>query len=155
MSSLVVMGVSGCGKSRVGADIAERLGIPLIEGDDFHAESSRALMRSGIALADADRTTWLDRPAAQLQLHPAGAVLTCSALKASYRDRLRAGSPGLRFAWLDLARSRWHDELLASSQHRPRHARILGGDGYDGSPIAAAFGHGGGPLAERVSLALG
>lgn len=102
MSSLVVMGVSGCGKSRVGAGIAERLGMPLIEGDDFHAESNRARMRSGIALTDAHRTAWLDLLAAQLQLHPTGAVLTCSALKASYRDRLRAGSPGLRFAWLDL-----------------------------------------------------
>lgn len=102
MKSLVVMGVSGCGKSRVGAGIAERLGLPLIEGDEFHSESNRALMHSGIPLTDAHRRSWLDTLAGQLQLHPAGAVLTCSALKASYRDRLRAGSPGLRFAWLDL-----------------------------------------------------
>jgi len=117
VSSLVVMGVSGCGKSRVGADIAERLGIPLIEGDDFHADSSRALMRSGIALTDAHRTAWLDRLDAQLQLHPTGAVLTCSALKASYRNRLRAGSPGLRFAWLDLDSASAH----ARVGQRPAH----------------------------------
>ena len=90
MTSLVVMGVSGCGKSRVGAAIAEQLGLPLIEGDAFHAEANRALMRDGIPLTDADRADWLDRLGAELKLRPDGAVLTCSALKVSYRDRLRA-----------------------------------------------------------------
>jgi gluconokinase len=104
VASLVVMGVSGCGKSSVGAAVAARLGWPLIEGDDFHAEASRALMRQGIALGDADRIGWLDRLGAALAQHPGGAVLTCSALKTAYRDRLRAASPGLRFAWLDLDR---------------------------------------------------
>ena len=102
MASLVVMGVSGCGKSRVGAEIAGRIGLPIVEGDEFHSEAHRARMRSGIALTDADRADWLDRLGAELQRRPGGAVLTCSALKASYRDRLRAASPGLRFAWLDL-----------------------------------------------------
>ena len=102
MTSLVVMGVSGCGKSRVGAAIAERLGLPLVEGDEFHSEANRALMREGIPLTDAHRADWLDRLGAELQRRPGGAVLTCSALKASYRDRLRAAAPGLRFAWLDL-----------------------------------------------------
>ena len=96
------MGVSGCGKSRVGALIAERLKLPLIEGDEFHSDANRALMRSGVPLTDADRAGWLDTLGAQLQSRPDGAVLTCSALKASYRDRLRAAAPGLRFAWLDL-----------------------------------------------------
>jgi len=102
MTSLVVMGVSGCGKSHVGAVVAECLGLPLVEGDAFHSEANRARMRDGIALTDADRADWLDRLGAELRLLPDGAVLTCSALKASYRDRLRAASPGLRFAWLDL-----------------------------------------------------
>jgi gluconokinase len=102
MTSLVVMGVSGCGKSRVGALVAERLGLPLVEGDEFHSEGNRARMRDGIALTDADRADWLDRLGSELQLRPGGAVLTCSALKASYRDRLRRAAPGLRFAWLDL-----------------------------------------------------
>ncbi len=102
MTSLVVMGVSGCGKSRVGALVAQGLGLPLIEGDEFHPEANRVRMRDGIALTDADRADWLDRLGAELQRHPAGAVLTCSALKASYRDRLRSASTGLRFAWLDL-----------------------------------------------------
>ena len=94
MSSLVVMGVSGCGKSRVAAAVAGRLGLPIIEGDDFHSEDNRGRMRSGIALTDEDRAGWLDRLGAELQRRPDGAVLACSALKASYRDRLRAASPG-------------------------------------------------------------
>lgn len=102
MNSLVVMGVSGCGKSHVGAVIAERLLLPLIEGDAFHTEASRALMQGGTPLTDAHRSDWLDRLGVELALHPAGAVLTCSALKAAYRDRLRAASRGLRFVWLDL-----------------------------------------------------
>ena len=102
MTWIVVMGVSGCGKSHVGALIAGRLGLPLIEGDEFHSEANRALMRSGVPLTDADRAGWLDTLGAQLQMRPGGAVLTCSALKASYRDRLRAAAPGLRFAWLEL-----------------------------------------------------
>jgi gluconokinase len=102
MTSLVVMGVSGCGKSRVGTEIAERLRLPLVEGDAFHSEANRALMRDGIPLTDAHRADWLDRLGAELELRPGGVVLTCSALKASYRDRLRAAAPGLRFAWLDL-----------------------------------------------------
>jgi gluconokinase len=102
VSSLVVMGVSGCGKSSIAAAVARQLGLPLIEGDEFHTEASRALMRDGIALTDADRAQWLDRLGVELQRRPGGAVLTCSALKAVYRERLRAASPGLRFAWLDL-----------------------------------------------------
>ena len=102
VTSLVVMGVSGCGKSRVGAAIAQRLALPLIEGDEFHSETNRALMHQGMALTDAHRADWLDTLAAQLQLHADGAVLTCSALKADYRNRLRSTAPGLRFAWLDL-----------------------------------------------------
>jgi gluconokinase len=102
MDSLAVMGVSGCGKSHVGAAIASRLGLPLIEGDAFHCEANRVLMHSGVALTDADRAGWLDRLGAELARHPDGAVLSCSALRRAYRDRLRAASPGLRFAWLDL-----------------------------------------------------
>lgn len=100
--ALVVMGVSGCGKSSVGAAVAARLGWPLVEGDEFHSDANRARMREGIALTDADRADWLDRLGAELARHPQGVVLTCSALKRAYRDRLRAARAGLRFAWLDL-----------------------------------------------------
>ena len=61
MTTLVVMGVSGCGKSRVGAAIAARLALPLVEGDEFHSETNRALMQAGTPLTDAHRADWLER----------------------------------------------------------------------------------------------
>ncbi|RYY48956.1 MAG: gluconokinase, partial [Comamonadaceae bacterium] len=94
---VVVMGVAGCGKSLAGTLLAERLELPLVEGDDFHPAANIEKMRQGIALEDADRTEWLQQLARQLQAQPAGAVLTCSALKRSYRDILRGAVPDLRF----------------------------------------------------------
>jgi gluconokinase len=117
VASLVVMGVSGCGKSSVGAGVARRLGLPLIEGDEFHSETSRALMRQGVALTDAHRADWLDRLGAELAARPGGAVLTCSALKLSYRDRLRAAVPGLCFAWLDLDRASAEARVAQRAEH--------------------------------------
>ena len=117
MTSLVVMGVSGCGKSCVGAVVARRLGLPLVEGDEFHSEANRARMRDGLALTDADRADWLDRLSAELRLQPGGAVLTCSALKASYRNRLRSASPGLRFAWLDLDPASAEERVAQRAAH--------------------------------------
>lgn len=116
MDSLVVMGVSGCGKSSVAAAVAEGLGLPLVEGDEFHSEANRALMREGIPLTDDHRAEWLDRLGRELTRRQ-GAVLTCSALKAAYRERLRAASPGLRFAWLDLDAA----SALARVAQRPTH----------------------------------
>ena len=101
---LVVMGVSGCGKSSLGAALARELALPLIEGDDFHSPESVSKMRAGIALTDADRAGWLATLGRELVGHPEGAVLTCSALKRDYRDRLRAAVPGLRFVFLALTR---------------------------------------------------
>lgn len=117
MVSLVVMGVSGCGKSRIAAEVAQRLGLPLVEGDEFHSEANRALMRAGTPLTDADRADWLDRLGAELQRRPGGAVLTCSALKLAYRDRLRAASPGLRFAWLDLDAASAEARVAQRAEH--------------------------------------
>ena len=102
---VVVMGVAGCGKSAVGRRMAAALGLPMVEGDDFHPPANVERMRQGVALTDADRAGWLDVLGAELARHPGGAVLTCSALKRTYRDRLRAAAPGLRFAWLDLDRA--------------------------------------------------
>jgi len=70
----------------------------------FHDDFSVAKMREGIALTDADREGWLDRLARQLAAHPQGVVLTCSALKRAYREKLRAAAPGLRFVFLDISR---------------------------------------------------
>lgn len=103
--SLVVMGVAGCGKSSLGAALARAEGLHLIEGDIYHDETSIEKMRSGIALTDADREGWLTRLGQELaRHHGGGAVLTCSALRRVYRDRLRAASPGLRFVFLDIDR---------------------------------------------------
>lgn len=116
-NSLVVMGVAGCGKSSLGQLCAETLGLPLLEGDNFHSESNVDKMRSGIPLSDEDRAAWLDALAAQLQTHPQGVVLTCSALKQRYRDRLRADSPGLRFVFLELTQEQSRARVAARPAH--------------------------------------
>lgn len=100
MVHLVVMGVSGCGKSEVGRAMAAQLGLPLIEGDDFHPKRNIHKMQQGIALTDDDRADWLLSLGRELARQPRGAVLTCSALKLSYRDTLRAAVPQLGFVHL-------------------------------------------------------
>lgn len=115
--SLVVMGVAGCGKSTLAAALADRMGRALVEGDHFHSESSRDKMAQGIALNDDDRASWLASLCAQLQQHPGGVVVTCSALKRSYRDQLRRASPGLRFAFLDIAKPEACQRVLTRGTH--------------------------------------
>ena len=117
-SWIVVMGVSGCGKSSLGAALAQALAVPLIEGDDFHPPENVARMRQGQALTDADRAGWLDVLAQQLAAHSGGAVLTCSALKRAYRDRLRAAVPGLRFVFMHITRDEAERRVAArAAQH--------------------------------------
>lgn len=99
---MVLMGVSGSGKSTVGALLAERLGVPYAEADDFHPPENVAKMSSGVPLEDADRWPWLDALARWLAEHSAsGGVMACSALKRGYRDRLRRAAAGLLFVHLD------------------------------------------------------
>lgn len=100
MNKIVVMGVAGSGKSLVAQRLARHLGYPMVEGDDFHLTSSQEKMRAGIPLEDADREPWLDRLAALLATRSGDVVLTCSALKRKYRDRLRAGVPDLKFVYI-------------------------------------------------------
>ena len=102
---LVVMGVSGCGKSSLGAALATALGLPLIEGDDHHPPANVEKMSQGVALTDADRAGWLATLGRALAGAPQGAVLTCSALKRSYREQLRAAAPGLRFVFMAIERA--------------------------------------------------
>lgn len=111
---LVIMGVSGCGKSSLGQALAADLGLPLVEGDDFHPEANIRKMRSGTPLTDADRAGWLARLGEELAARRGGAVLTCSALKRSYRELLRAAVPGLRFVFMQIGR----DEAVARVQAR-------------------------------------
>jgi gluconokinase len=101
-TALVIMGVAGCGKSSLGAALAQSTGVALIEGDDFHSTESREKMSTGTPLTDEDRAGWLATLANQLRSHPEGVVLTCSALKARYRDRLRTARPDVRFVFLDI-----------------------------------------------------
>lgn len=98
---VVVMGVSGCGKSTVGQALAARLGVPFIEGDALHPGANVAKMAAGVPLTDDDRRDWLAAIATQLaESATTGAVVACSALKRRYRDQLRAAAPGLRLVHL-------------------------------------------------------
>ncbi len=102
---IVIMGVSGCGKSSVGEALAAELGIPYRDGDDLHPPANVEMMRTGIALTDADRWPWLDRLAAVLATE-APVIVGCSALRRVYRDRLRAGAGGVvRFVHLSGSRA--------------------------------------------------
>lgn len=98
--SIVVMGVSGCGKSLIGQQMAEVLQLPFFDADDFHSEANVSKMAGGVPLTDADRADWLDS-LAQLIRTRAPLVLACSALRQRYRDELRRADPALVFVHLD------------------------------------------------------
>ena len=106
--AVIVMGVSGCGKSSVGEALAQRLGLPFIEGDGLHPESNVAKMAAGTPLTDEDRWPWLTVIGARMAdalSRGEGIVVSCSALKKIYRDHLRAATGGrLAFVYLDGSR---------------------------------------------------
>ncbi len=120
ITALVVMGVSGCGKSVVGDDIAKKSQGVLIEGDSFHPQANIDKMSHGHPLDDQDREGWLNRLGEEMATalrngqHP---VLTCSALKLIYRERLRKAVPGLGFVFLELTKEVATDRC----SHRPGH----------------------------------
>ncbi|WP_436502008.1 gluconokinase [Actinokineospora sp. HUAS TT18] len=93
---VVVMGVSGSGKSTVAALVAQRLGVPFAEADELHPSTNIAKMTAGVPLTDEDRLPWLAAIAGWIGEHAraGGGVVTCSALKRSYRDLLREAAPG-------------------------------------------------------------
>ena len=111
------MGVAGCGKSTVGAAIAAAEGLPLVEGDHFHSQASRDKMARGVPLDDADRAQWLVVLGEQLKAHPDGVVLTCSALKRAYRDKLRQAAPDLRFVFLEITREAAQQRVSTRGVH--------------------------------------
>ena len=115
---LVVMGVSGSGKSVVGAALAQRLRVPFVDADDLHPAANIAKMSAGEALDDDDRYPWLEAIGQWLGGHEAeGGVVGCSALKRKYRDQLRHHAPQVRFVHLDGSR-----EVIARRQSsRPGH----------------------------------
>jgi gluconokinase len=117
---VIVMGVSGSGKSYVGNKLAEATGWPFAEGDDYHSAANKAKMHAGIPLTDEDRLPWLDAlHQAMLEWQTAGqsGILACSALKASYRERLSAGIEKLRYVWLDPPRAVLEERM----RNRPGH----------------------------------
>ncbi|MBF4163852.1 gluconokinase [Nocardioides sp. CBS4Y-1] len=111
------MGVSGSGKSVVGAALAGRLGVAFEDADDLHPRSNVEKMSRGVPLDDHDRMPWLETIGAWLAAHPTGGVMSCSALKRSYRDVLRRQAPDTTFLHLDGER-----EVIARRQaSRPGH----------------------------------
>jgi gluconokinase len=102
--AIVVMGVSGCGKSTVADGLARRFGLACVDGDELHSAANIAKMSHGVALTDDDRWPWLDRVGnvlADVSASPAGMVVSCSALRQAYRDRVRHACPAVRFVFLD------------------------------------------------------
>ena len=111
------MGVAGCGKSSLAVALSKKLGWHLIEGDDFHPPENVQKMRSGVALNDEDRAGWLAVLADELVRLGPQAVLTCSALKKAYRDRLRVSVPMLRFVHLELTPEQSMARVAQRSHH--------------------------------------
>jgi gluconokinase len=117
MHKLIVMGVSGCGKSTLALALAQALSARLIEGDEHHLPQSQAKMNAGIALTDADREPWLDALGAMLAGSAESVVLSCSALRRRYRDRLRAAAPGSRFVYMAISREAAQARVALRSEH--------------------------------------
>jgi gluconokinase len=117
---LVLMGVSGSGKTTVGAHLAGRLGWRSAEADDFHPPGNIAKMRSGMPLDDADRLPWLEAIAAQIdrwRTEGTRGIITCSALKRRYRDIIVGDRPEVRLVFLKGARELVADRLAARLGH--------------------------------------
>ncbi len=122
---VVVAGVSGCGKSTVGARLARRLGWPFTDADALHPAANIAKMRAGHPLSDADRRPWLATVMARMDEYEAAgrsAGLACSALKRSYREELLAGRPAARMVFLHAS-----SEVL-EARLRARHGHFFPAD---------------------------
>lgn len=120
ITAIVVMGVAGCGKSVIGAEIALASGGRLIEGDAFHPQANIDKMSAGTPLNDEDRAGWLTRLGEEMAAalrNGERPILTCSALKLKYRERLRDAVPGLGFVFLELTKEMATDRCA----HRPGH----------------------------------
>ena len=120
---VLLMGVSGAGKTTLGERLAKRLGWPFIDADDYHPAANVAKMAAGMALDDEDRWPWLDALNRRLRAER-DAVLACSALKAAYRERLLAGIVDARVVFLHGAQT-LIAMRLAERKHRYMPASLL------------------------------
>ena len=148
--AIVVMGVSGSGKTTVGLRLAEALGAEFVDGDDLHTDAARAKMKSGQALSDDDRWPWLDRVGAVLAKGPR-AIVACSALRRAYRDRLRAAAgPKLRFVYLEATPEEMRARVASRRDHYmpaslvPSQFAALEPPNGEGEVIVASRGDGSG-----------
>jgi gluconokinase len=117
---LIVGGVAGTGKTTVGALIAGSRHWRFADADSFHSETNVAKMRAGLPLTDADRGPWLDAIGDWIDQRIAAgesAVVACSALKRSYRDRLLHGRPEVRMVFLDASPEELHDRIATRPGH--------------------------------------
>jgi gluconokinase len=118
--AVLLMGVSGTGKTTIGVRVAARLGLPFLDADDLHSPASVRKMRAGMPLTDADRGPWLEAVAAEVAgaiSADHGIVVACSALKRAYRDLLRAAAPTLRVVHLTGSPSLVRRRLEARTGH--------------------------------------
>ena len=97
----ITMGVAGCGKTTVGQALAQKLELPFFDGDDYHPVTNVEKMTAGVALTDEDRWPWLQKLLELMNENPSGTVISCSALKQTYRTFLRQQS--VCFVFLDVA----------------------------------------------------
>lgn len=117
---IVVMGVTGCGKSTLAQQLAQHFSAPMIEADDYHTDHAKFIMSKGMGLSEGERIPWLQKlnQVSQETLdHHSAAVLSCSVLKKDYRDRFRDQSYQCHFIWLNTTKSL----IIERLQHREGH----------------------------------
>lgn len=114
---IVIMGVSGSGKSSVGEALAQSLGLPFVDADDLHPQSNVDRMAAGIPLTDADRWPWLDRVGETLAEASMGLVIACSALRRVYRDRIAQHAPDVQFVLLHGTRELLQERIGSRENH--------------------------------------
>jgi len=161
---LIVMGVSGSGKTTVAALLAGRLNWRFQEGDALHSPANVDKMHRAIPLTDADRLPWLDSIAALIDRWNAegvSGIITCSALKRAYRERIRAGRPDVELVYLRGARELVSARITQRMGHfmppslLPSQLETLEEPGPDEHPITVDIGAPAGEIAEAIIRMLG